>query len=156
MTSSSTVNQDYNLWVLLYQARDAIFKAREKELRQYGLTPVKAATLFVIQAIGDEATPAEIARWLFREPHSITELLNRMAKGGLVRKTRNLGQGNLVRVTITEKGKQAYYQSSESKYIPQILSFLSEEEKQQLRLLLEKLRSKAHQELGVKFKMPYP
>lgn len=130
MDDSLSASQDYNLWVLLHQARDVIYKAKEKELRQYGLSPIKAAVLFVIKAIGDKATPAEIARWVFREPNSITELINRMAGKGLVRKTRDPDKKNLVRVTLTEKG--------------------------QLRSLLEKLRNRGCEELGVDYRVPFP
>lgn len=82
MTTSLSRDKDFNLWVLLQQARDAVFKAREKELNQYGITPMEAAALFTIQAIGDTATLAEIARWIFREHHTATALLNRMERKG--------------------------------------------------------------------------
>ena len=155
MTDSSA-RQDYDLSALLQQASDALYKAREKELYQYGVSPIGAMALFVIQTVGDKATPAEIARWLFREPHSVTGLVNRMVKEGLVRKARDLDKKNLVKVTLTEKGQQALHQSSESQSIQRILSSLSKEEKQQLGLLLEKLRDGAHKDLGISYKMPYP
>ena len=53
---------DRQLQVLLFQARDAIFRAREQELSQYGISTVQAAVLFIIQKIGHRATPAEISR----------------------------------------------------------------------------------------------
>ena len=34
MNASLSTDKDYNLWVLLHQARDAVFKARDKELSQ--------------------------------------------------------------------------------------------------------------------------
>jgi len=152
----SSARQDYDLSALLHQARDALYKAREKELYQYGVSPIGAMALFVIQTVGDKATPAEIARWLFREPHSVTGLVNRMVKEGLVRKARDVDKRNLVKVILTEKGRQVLRQSSESKSIQRILSSLSENEKQQLGLLLEKLRDGAHKDLGISYKMPYP
>ena len=153
---SSPATEDYELWVLLHQTRDAIYKAREKEVQVHGLTPIKAATVFIIRAIGDKATPAEIARWLLREPNSVTELLDRMAKDGLVKKTRDLEKKNQVRITLTEKGQQAFEQSREHKSVQQILSALSGEEKKQMRLLLEKLRARALAELDIKYQLPYP
>lgn len=86
MKNYSFVDQDYELWVLLHQPRDAVFKAREKELSPYGISTMQAAVLFIILAIGNEATPTEISRWLLREPHSVSNLLSRMEKEGLVTK----------------------------------------------------------------------
>ena len=62
MTTSIYRDKDFNLWVLLQQARDAVFKAREKELSPYGITPMETAVLFIIQAVGDQVTPAEAQR----------------------------------------------------------------------------------------------
>jgi len=156
MTDVSPATNDYELWVLLHQTRDAIYKAREKEVEVYGLTPIKAATVFIIQAIGDRATPAEIARWLLREPNSVSELLDRMAKDGLIIKTRDLERKTQVRITLTEKGHQALEQSRDYKTVQNILSALSGEEKKQMRLLLEKLRARAVEELDLKYQLPYP
>ena len=155
MTDYSSASQEYKLWVLLHQTKDAIHKAREKELKKYGLTPIKVAALFAIQEIGHKATPAEVARWLFRKSHSVSGLINRMAKEGLVMKTRDLDRKNLVRLALTEKGQQAYYQSRENRSINRILASLSEEEQQKLGLLLEKLRKKAHTDLGIEYRVLY-
>ena len=156
MKKISSVDQDYNLWVLLQQVGHAAFKVRQKELNQHGISNIQAMVLFVIQAIGNKATPAEISRWVFREPHSISELLNRMKKEGLVRKVKDLERKNLVRVVITEKGQQVYRQSTKIESIRRVISSLSEEERQQLRSCLETLRDRALKELGVDRKPPFP
>ena len=95
MNAPLSTDQDYNLWVLLHQAKDAVFKAREKELSQYGISAMEAAALFIIQAIGDKATPAEISRWIFREHHTVTALLSRMEKKGLITKVKDLETGRI-------------------------------------------------------------
>ena len=152
----SSADQDYNLWVLLQQVGHAAFKARQKELNQYGISNMQAMVLFVIQAIGNKATPAEISRWVFREPHSVSGLLSRMEKDGLVRKVKDLGRKNLVRVALTEKGQQVYHQSTKIKSIRKVISSLSEEERRQLGSCLETLRNEAFKELGVERKPPFP
>ncbi len=136
-------DQDYNLWMLLNQAGDAVLKARRKELYQYNIPTSQAATLLVIEAIGDKATPGEIARWLFREPHTVFGLLSRMEKKGLVRTSKDLDRKNMVRVTLTDKGKQAYHQSTKRESIRRIMSSLSEEQRQQLASSLQALRDEA-------------
>jgi len=149
-------DEDYNLWWLMLLMRRIMYKARARELFQYRITPEQAAILFIVQAIGEKATPAEISRWLFREPHSVSGLLARMEKQGLVRKVKDLERKNLVRVVITEEGQQAYQQSTKRESIHRIMSSLSEEDRQQLRSYLEVLQNKALEELGVNRKLPLP
>jgi DNA-binding MarR family transcriptional regulator len=138
-----STDQDYRLWVLLNQVRDAVLRARQKELNQYNISASQAAVLLVIEAIGPKATPAEISRRVFRKPHSVSGILSRMEKKGLVRRLKDLDRKNLIRVVLTEKGREAYYQSTKQESIRQIVSSLSEEERQQLTSCLHTLRDKA-------------
>ena len=157
MRDSAFTDEDYNLWVLVAQTRHAMFKARQEELIRYNIPARQAAVLFAIQAIGDKATPAEISRWLFRKSHSVSELLSRMEKQGLVKRVKDLDKRNLVRVTLTEKGREAYNQSTKRESIHKIMSSLSEEKRQQLRSCLQQLWDRALKELGVeKTRKPFP
>jgi DNA-binding MarR family transcriptional regulator len=149
MKNRLSVDGDYNLWVLLHQTTDAALRARQKELDQFDISVIEVGVLVVIQAIGEKATPSEISRRIFREPHSVSALLNRMEKKGLLTKTQDLDRKNMVRVSITEKGRQAYNKSTGRKSIHKIISALSEEERQQLRACLEKLRTKSFKGLVV-------
>jgi len=152
------VNDDqyFNTWALLNQARDAIFKTMVKELNGSRITVIEAAALFIIQAIGDEATPAEISRWMFREPHTVSVLLSRMERKGLIRKSNDLHRKNLVRVSLTEKGKEAYHKSTTRQSIHNALSALSKEELKQLGSYLARLRDKAIAELKIDYNLPFP
>ncbi len=149
-------DQYYQLWWLILHTRRAMSKVRAKELSQYGITPEEAAVLFVVQTIGYKATPAEISRWLLRESHSVSSLISRMEKKGLVRRVKDLDRRNLVRVAMTKKGEQAYNQAAKRESIHQIMSHLPEEECQQLTACLERLRDKALEKLGVAKKPPFP
>ncbi len=98
------------LWVLIAQTRDAILRARELEYAQYGISNERRAVLAIIQNSGGRATPVDIARNLFRELHSVTEMLARMEKDGLV--TRHKGTGrSKVEVSLTEQGLDVFHQS---------------------------------------------
>jgi len=156
MTYPLSTDKDYTLWVLLAQAEDMVFKAGEKELRQYGISPEEAAVLFIVQTLGNKATPSEISRWLLRKPHTVSGILSRMEKRGLVTKNRDLDRKNLVRVRLTEKGEQAYHQSTRIDSIHKMMASLSEEERQQLSSHLKTLRDRAFKELGVELKPPFP
>jgi DNA-binding MarR family transcriptional regulator len=145
----SAEDEDQDLWLLLTHARYAIFRAREKELQRYGVSPEQVGLLFVVQALGNKATPATISRHIIRQPHTVSALVDRMARRGLVKKVKDLDRKNLVRVVMTEKGKKTYDISTKRGPIHRILGTLSTEEKKEFRSYLEKLLAKARKEIGL-------
>jgi DNA-binding MarR family transcriptional regulator len=145
----STEDEDQDLWLLLTHARYAVFRAREKELLRYGVSPEQMGLLFVVQALGNRATPATIARHILRQPHTVSALVDRMARRGLVKKVKDLDRKNLVRVVMTEKGQTAYEFSTKRGPIHRIMNTLSAEEKSELKSYLKKLLTKARKEIGL-------
>lgn len=157
MKSKKIVTDEFwNLWTMLEQVHSGITLARDRELEKHGISTIKAAALFIIDSIGDEATPAEISRWILRRPHSVSGLLERMEKDGLIRKTKDLAKKNLVRVTMTPKGRRAYEISLKRKTINQVLGALTAEERKQMYAMLERMRNKALKVAGITTKPPFP
>lgn len=146
--SDSDLDQHYSLWWLILHMRRAMYKARAKELYRYGITPEQAAVLVTVQTLGRRATQAEISRQLLREPHSISYILHRMERGGLIKRVKDLERKNLIRITITKKGREVYLNSTRRDSIHRIMSSISDEECQRLRICLEKLLFSALKESG--------
>jgi DNA-binding MarR family transcriptional regulator len=156
-TFDNTIDRENELWLLLRQANNLIYKAIENELRQLGsATYAQATVMWIVNAIGEQATPAEISRWLIREPHAISMLLSQMEKKGLVRKTKDLERKNMVRISLTDKGEEALRQAQKSETISKMMSFFSYEEQDCLREHLLTLRNKALEELEIKNEMALP
>jgi DNA-binding MarR family transcriptional regulator len=145
----SADDADQDLWLLLTHARYAIFRAREKELQRYGVSPEQVGLLFVVQALGNKATPAVLSRHIIRQPHTVSALVDRMARRGLVKKVKDLDRKNLVRVVMTEKGQKTYDISTKRGPIHRILNTLSEDEKKVFKDMLERLLAKARKEIGL-------
>lgn len=156
MKEPNHYEEEFKLWVMLEQAHSAVFAAREKDLAQYKTSPMKAAVLFIVQQIGNEATPAEIARWILRKSHTVSGLLDRMEKDGLIIRKKNLPKKNLVRVTLTDKGKRTLRNSMKRESIRRIFAAVpKKEDRQQLYTQLEKLRAKGLKLSGFP-KPPFP
>ncbi len=85
-TNKMSQSADIDLWVLLDQTRDAIARAREMELSQYKITKVQASVLFMLLTQNKRIALSDISKWILREPHSISSLISRMERNGLVRK----------------------------------------------------------------------
>ena len=140
-------DDDYNLMALINQTSHAFTLARTRELSQHGLSMMRAAVLLVLQARDNNATPTEISEWLLREPHTISALLDRMEKDGLVRRYRDMHKRNTVRVAMTEKGRVAYQASLARETFHRVMAVLSPEDREQLRSVMTKLWLRALQEV---------
>jgi DNA-binding MarR family transcriptional regulator len=146
------VIESYKLAHLLRQTSDAIHKAREIELRKYGITPEQAGALVCIRSLGNKATPAEISRWLFREPNSITILLRRMHKLGLITRKADTKRKNLIRIGLTKKGYEAYKHAIEFQGFFPVVDVLPERKRRQLWSLLQTMREKLFETLRLDVK----
>lgn len=149
------MNGDYKLGMLLYQAADALLRARQRELDKHGITNIEATTLFTVDALGERATPGRIARWIFRTPHSTSALLRRMEHKGLVARANDLERRNMVRMYLTESGRTVYNQVSHRACLHSIIGALPKAEQDALRRSLEHIRDRALGELGAP-KPPIP
>jgi DNA-binding MarR family transcriptional regulator len=138
----------FMLWALIAQNRDAILRARERDYARYGISNERRAVLFIIQNSGGHATPVEIARGLFRELHSVTEMLKRMEADGLISRQKGPGRSK-IEVKLTEKGLDVFKQSLHNKTDERIFSVLTKREREALSSILFKLRSKVLQDLGI-------
>jgi len=142
-------DEDHDLWMLLTHTRYAIYRSREKELHRYGVSPEQVGVLFIVQALDTKATPSEISRFILRQPHTVSALIERMAEKGFVKKMHDLERKNLVRVSLTEKGKKVYEYSTKRGPIHRIMNVLAPAERTQLRKLLQKLHAQARKEIGL-------
>jgi DNA-binding MarR family transcriptional regulator len=156
MTEHLAENPYYQLWVLLHQTRDALHKVREKEVARYNITATQSAVLFIIDALGEKATPRLISSWFLREPHSISSILTRMEKQGLITKQRNPDNLGELKISLTEKGRQTYDKSCNIDLIKEILGSLSGEERKLLAAFLVTLRDQALQHLIELPYVPFP
>lgn len=154
--AKASAGRENELWTLLNQAQHAAIRASEAELRHLGVPQMHAEVLMVVKSEERPVTPAEISRSLFREPHTISGLLSRMEKQGLIKRVRDLQRKNMVRVAMTDKGEKAYRKVMEVSAIHSIMSSLSSREQEGLREALMKVRRRALEELRMRQPLPYP
>jgi DNA-binding MarR family transcriptional regulator len=134
---------DFLLWQFLLNTVNMVSKARTKELQKHAISTNTAAVLDCIISSAENPTPSQIARWLIREPQSTSGILNRIEKRGLITKTTDPVRKNVIRVALTEEGKELYSNFiTKRKSIHSIMSALSEEEQQQLQNCLKKIQTK--------------
>jgi len=156
MRDTRKSDRDFIIWALLNQAKDTLFKVRGNELNQYGISATESQVLFTINDLGGRTTPAAISRRVYREHNTVTALLGRMEKKGLISKVRDQERKNIWRIDMTEKGKGVLRQSAKMESIHMVISILSDDELKQLETYLRKIRDNALKQLTKEEVISFP
>jgi DNA-binding MarR family transcriptional regulator len=142
---SEAIKEARSLHILIGQVSAGLYRAREQELRPLGIPMMHSAVLFVLKLEDGPVSPAEISRRLLRRHQSILQLLGRMEKQGYVTVQRGPRKGGPVKVVMTDKGKEAADLAWEREQaVADIISSLSKQERDTLRVYLERLRDRAY------------
>lgn len=140
-------DKKYDMWIKLVQTSHCASKARSKELARYGVSNIMAAVLHIVHDSDKKLTLVDLSRRLAREAHSISGLVSRMEKVGLVHKVKDLERKNMVRVKLTKKGHEVYRKTAGRECIHRMSSALSEAELEQFISYLDRIREAAYREL---------
>jgi len=159
LTRQVIFDKFYELWTLLHYVETGIQKARDSEVRTLGISTIQAAILTVLNSYNEPAPIAEIARWLFREPHTVSEAVSRMKKQGLVKRVKVKRGRGTSGVVLAKKGEETFSQLSEihrgEHVVKRVMSVLSDKESEQVRICLKKLLSRTLDELAVRPDLPF-
>ena len=128
---------------LIGKTRQLLFRARKKELDVYSITPRQAHVLTCIYELGDRANLNELAERTERNLNTLSINVTKMEQAGLVKKIRDTPKSTKLRFELTQKGLNIYQEARKIKSAKKIISALSEEERQQLITLLEKIIDKS-------------
>jgi DNA-binding MarR family transcriptional regulator len=150
--SHDTISDAY-VYGLLEHARSLITRARELELAQYGVTREQMSILHAILINDGSATIDEISAFIIRQHNTVSTIVSRMAKLGLVKKEK-LPHEKKYHVLITEKARKIV-DAMPWKSIEMIFASLSLSEKQQLATYLEQLVSMGHEIMGHNRNLPF-
>jgi DNA-binding MarR family transcriptional regulator len=145
---------DINLYILLDQVDSIVTNAVELELKHLNLTQPQARVLTMLSREGNPATIDELSSWTLKEFNSVSTLINRMEKKGLVKKSKKPGDLKTY-ISLTEKGSSLYHNKVTERSIHLILEKLTAQEKKQLESTLKKLRDTTRDLLGMDFRPPF-
>jgi len=141
MAAKVVLPPEYQTWFALHDVDTGIRRVIENELRKFGISAPAAGLMYVLQSSEEPVKLKELSQWLFLKPNSVSELVSRMAKRGLVKKVRDQQKKGMIRVKLTKRGDDLLRQyMKEMKVVSMIMSGLSEKEPKALTSCLEKLR----------------
>jgi len=152
--TSKKTNPEINLYILLDYTDSIVTSAVELELKHLHITQPQVRILTLLSRQNEPVTLEKLADWTLKEFNSVSTLINRMEKKGLVKKIKK-NEDLKTYVTLTEKGSKLYHQGVTERSIHLIFEKLSEEEKKQLKNLLKKVRNITRELLGLDYKPPF-
>jgi DNA-binding MarR family transcriptional regulator len=145
---------EVNLYILLDQTDGIVTSAVEMEIKHLKMTQPQVRVLTMLSRQDKPATLDELANWTLKEFNSVSTLINRMEKKGLVKKTKINGDLKTY-ISLTEKGSDLYHKQVTERSIHLIFEQLSAQEKTQLESTLKKLRDTTRDLLGMDFRPPF-
>ena len=145
---------EINLYILLDQTDSIVTNAVELEIKHLKMTQPQVRVLTMLSREDKPVTLDELANWTLKEFNSVSTLINRMEKKGLVKKTKTNGDLKTY-VTLTEKGSELYHKQVTERSIHLIFDKLSVQEKKQLESTLKKVRDTTRDLLGLDYRPPF-
>ena len=130
------------LWFLMHRDYRLLVNCEDQIYGGKGLTMEQFSVLAAIRYIGHPARPSDIAKWLGRSANTVSMIIDRMVKAGLVKRTRDRIDRRVVNVTTTSKAENSFKLAIPAswEFIQRIMLPLSQADKQTLARLLETIR----------------
>jgi len=130
------------LWYVAHRTRALLKICEDQIYGEYNLTTEQYAVLVAIKHIGAPVRVTDIARWLGRSTNSISMIVDRMVKAGLLRRVRDRSDRRVVNVSTTSKAENALKPAIRAgwEFIQKITSPLADEDKHTFIRLHDTLR----------------
>jgi DNA-binding MarR family transcriptional regulator len=144
MTDSELENLSVTLWRMMYQAYTRFKNGMDQVLMEQGLTMEQYLVLVTIKYHDAPIRITDIARWLERSTNSITMIVDRMVKAGLLRRVRDRSDRRVVNVFLTGKAENALKPANPAawEFMQQGMSPLSSKDKDTFASLFEMINRK--------------
>ncbi len=143
-TEAELENLSVSLWRNLYQTYTRFKNGMDQVLGEYALTMEQYLVLTTIKYHDPPMRITDVASWLERSTNSVTMIVDRMVKAGLLRRVRDRRDRRTVNVFLTSKAENAMKAANPSawEYMQLGMSPLSYKDKDALAGLLKTLNYK--------------
>jgi DNA-binding MarR family transcriptional regulator len=122
---------------------------REQELREFNINVERSSVLTAINNLGDKASPTTISHYLQRNCNTVTSILGKMEKEGLVEISPAGNTASRYVVRLSARGKAVSQKSIRISVVYDIIGRLTPEERTKFARYLERLRETAVNELAM-------
>jgi len=133
------------LWLLIADVNHKMYQVRNKELSKHGVTARQMHILRLIEALGEKAGASVIAKLTERNLDVVSRQAVGMEKDGLIKRIRVKPKSRLLKLELTDKGRELLKISRFSNGINEVSSILTEKELKKLHAALTRLLTKLKQ-----------
>lgn len=134
------MDKQLETWALFRKTFAKLQRIAEDDLRKYGTTPSQFNILWNLSV--EESTPmSELSKQSACVNSNITSIIGRMEERGLVKRTQDKKDRRVVRVELTEDGKELYKKTvlPHKQFLAKMLECYNENELSELNKLLDKV-----------------
>lgn len=141
----------HHMWVLLRQASNLMPKYVEPIFAKVGLTYQQYMVIFTIKLLDSPVTISDVANSLDRSVNTVSTIIERMHKDGLVKRVRDSRDRRTVILRVTREGEEKARSAALPYWnmVEKLLSHFSREELKTMESLIGKLKGYMAEELGV-------
>jgi len=142
MENQDLLDLNFKMWILIGDLHHNMVLVRQKELDKYNISTRQLRILRLIEGLGPEARLSEIAKILQRKIDVVSRQAVMMEKDGLIKRIRDKPKSRLLRLELTEKGQELLNNIHRSKGMNEVLSVLTEKERQEIYSALNRVMTK--------------
>ena len=128
MSESLELTKNQKAFLRMQTTAAILERARDLELAAIGVNMPQALVLYCLKVSKEPMTPMKLARMMHKQPHTVSALVKRMEKQGLLTTRRDMKRKNWVRVTMTKKGEKAVKGWVTATTVPDLMGSLSKKE----------------------------
>lgn len=142
--------QIHHVWVLLRQASNLMPKYLDPIFAKTGITYQQYMVLFTVKLLDSPVTISDVAHNLDRSINTISTIIERMHKDGLIKRTRDTRDRRTVILRMTRKGEEIASSVALPYWsmVEKLLSHFSTTELQTMDRLISKLKRYMAEEIG--------
>jgi len=142
-------------WLLFRLTYNSVEKCQDDLFNKLGLTYQQYVIMGAIKHMKTPATPSGIATWIDRNPNTVTLILDRMEKNGLVQRKIYAKDRRKLRLTLTRKGEELHNSATMPSrgLTKKVLSVLTAEELSLFAVLLRKIQDSTFECRNIKDKV---
>jgi len=107
MANSELENLSMTLWRMVYQTYTRFKNCFDQIVKEQGLTMEQYLVLVNIKYHDAPIRITDVARWVERSTNSVSMIVDRMVKAGLLRRVRDKSDRRTVNVFLTKKAENA-------------------------------------------------
>jgi MarR family transcriptional regulator, organic hydroperoxide resistance regulator len=155
------------VWFVFHQTYESLYKCEEEAFEKVGIPAQQFQVLWALKnmprCVPQAVTTTSVANWLDRNHTSISLIIDRMIKNGLVERKKDLLDRRTSRLVITPKGETVYLSAVKTaKELPEkVFSGFNRQQLTTLSQLLSRIREETFdlrkiQDRVIDVRMPRP